>query len=61
LPQIKEKWDKAGRVNSTHFEEAAWDQVLQVMGTASNQNKHWITKRAAGECGANAVKFKIKQ
>jgi hypothetical protein len=35
--------------------------MKSVMDTSSLSTRHWITKRAAQECGANAILFKRRQ
>jgi hypothetical protein len=39
----------------------AWAPLQKVSKTSSIQTRHWIIKRAARDCGANAVLFKRRQ
>jgi hypothetical protein len=53
--------EKMGRVEAEHFDEVAWEPMQKVMKSVSTQTKHWIIKRAANECGTNAILFQRRQ
>jgi hypothetical protein len=61
LPTIRDKWDTMDRVNGEGFNMVAWDTVKQVMRSSTNSTKHWVIKRAARDCGANAILFQRRK
>jgi hypothetical protein len=61
FPNIAEKWIKSDRISREGIDKVAWEILHQTMKTSTNQTRHWITKRAAKDCGTNEVLFKRKQ
>jgi hypothetical protein len=59
--EIKQYWDRKGRVSANYFEQVSWSAIEKAMKFSNIQTKHWITKRAAGDCGANAILFRRQQ
>jgi hypothetical protein len=53
-------WIKKGRINSVGAECIDWECTGKAMASVPVTQRQWITKRAARECGANAVLYKRK-
>jgi ribonuclease HI len=60
-PPIKEFWHKRKRIERSEFDQVAWNSMDKVMRNSTIQTRHWTVKRAAGDCGANAIMFQRKQ
>jgi hypothetical protein len=60
-PSIKEFWHRKARVSVEGFEQVIWSSMKKAMQTSSVQTRHWIVKRAAQDCGTNAIMFQRKQ
>jgi hypothetical protein len=58
---IKQYWNKKKKVSCDHFDEVYWEAIGKEMKNSSTLSRIWITKRAAKECGANAVLFRRNQ
>ncbi len=53
-------WIKKGRVTQIGHSQVDWNSLGCAMSQVQPTQRRWITKRAARECGANAVLFKRK-
>jgi hypothetical protein len=60
-PMIKEYWDKKQRISKDHFHNVDWNAMKQTMKSSQVAIKHWVIKRAARDCGSNAVLYRRKQ
>jgi hypothetical protein len=60
-PPIKDLWDRHNRIEKNAFDKVAWLPLQKVMKSSTIQTRHWIVKRAAGDCGTNAVLFRRKK
>jgi ribonuclease HI len=61
VPDIREYWDHKKRVTKEQFHNVSWNSLQKVMKALTTQTKHWIIKRAARDCGANAVLHRRRQ
>jgi hypothetical protein len=58
---IQECWIKKGKIAPDKFELVEWHAIEKEMKSSTLQVRHWIVKRAAQDCGANAILFKRRQ
>ncbi len=57
---IKDVWHQYKRVNEEAFQCVDWRSMETAMKEATIGERHWITKRAARDCGCNSVLMKRK-
>jgi hypothetical protein len=53
-------WIKKERFSEDGADKVNWEAIGAAMQQSTPQQRRWITKRAARECGANSVLFKRK-
>jgi hypothetical protein len=58
---MKKYWNKNRKANLEQFENVYWEAMEKAMRTSTTHVRNWIVKRAANECGANAVLFRRNQ
>ncbi len=60
-PDAKDTWHRYKRVDMNSFDFVNWDVLERAMKESTIQQRHWISKRAARDCGCNYVRFKRKE
>jgi actin-related protein len=58
---IRNYWAKKELIQYNTFEVVNWTAIERAMKQSTTQTKHWIIKRAARNCGANAVLCQRRQ
>jgi hypothetical protein len=58
---VSDTWHRYKRVDSNFFDTVDWTAMAQAMKEATIQERHWISKRAARDCGSNYVRMKRKE
>ena len=58
---IQETWHKYNRIQTDWFYEVDWDSMRKAMKLSPVASRNWIIKRAARDCGANAVRLRRKE
>jgi hypothetical protein len=57
---VKEVLHKYGRVSRDGFDLVDWQAMENAMHGSTIRQRHWISKRAARDCGCNHIRFKRK-
>ncbi len=58
---VRNVWNRYRRVKFDSFEKVDWVAMAQAMKESSIKERHWISKRAARDCGSNYVRMKRKE
>ena len=60
-PQVKDILHRYNRVHQEGFDSVDWDAMDQAMRESTIRQRHWISKRAARDCGCNYIRFKRRE
>jgi hypothetical protein len=61
VPQVRDILHRYKRVNAEGFHLVDWKSLERAMKESTIQQRHWISKRAARDCGCNYIRFKRKE
>ena len=60
-PRVKDILHRYNRVKQEGFDSVDWDAMDQAMRESTIRQRHWISKRAARDCGCNYIRFKRRE
>jgi hypothetical protein len=58
---VRAVWHRYNRVDCNFFDRVDWNAMARAMKESTIQERHWISKRAARDCGSNYVRMKRKE
>jgi hypothetical protein len=60
-PQVRDVLGRYNRVQDGGFDKVDWDALERAMQESTIRQRHWISKRAARDCGCNYIRFKRRE